>query len=93
MTEEAKIKFKILDAKPVGSNVVNFRLEDGALVKLRVEIERAAVAVDFKNPDGTPHYNVGTGVHISITPPDKTFYVPRSQLKMPPTRPESKMVS
>lgn len=38
MTEQ--IKFKQLTAKLVGSNVVNFRLEDETLVKVHVEVGR-----------------------------------------------------
>ena len=81
MSEE-KVEFKILDAKLVGSNTVVFRLEDGAMVKVKVDIERAAVAIDFKNPDGTPHYNIGTGLRLTISPKDKKFYIPKSNLKM-----------
>ena len=44
MSEE-KVEFKILEAKLVGSNTVVFRLEDGAMVKVKVDIGRAAVAL------------------------------------------------
>ncbi len=81
MSEE-KVEFKILEAKLVGSNTVVFRLEDGAIIKVKVDIERAAVAIDFKNPDGTPHYNIGTGLRLTIIPKDKKFYIPKSKLKM-----------
>ncbi|MHC3129531.1 MAG: hypothetical protein IBV52_05580 [Candidatus Bathyarchaeota archaeon] len=80
MSEE-KVEFKILDVKLVGSNTVVFRLEDGAMVKVKVDIERAAVAIDYKNPDGTPHYNIGTGLRLTIIPKDKKFYIPKSKLK------------
>ena len=80
MSEE-KVEFKILEAKLIGSNTVVFRLEDGTMIKVKVDIERAAVAIDFKNPDGTPHYNIGTGVRLTIIPKDKKFYIPKSKLK------------
>ena len=78
---EEKVEFKILEAKLVGSNTVVFRLEDGAMIKVKVDIERAAVAIDYKNPDGTPHYNIGTGLRLTIIPKDKKFYIPKSKLK------------
>ncbi len=85
MSEE-KVEFKILEAKLVGSNTVVFRLEDGTMVKVKVDIERAAVAIDFKNPDGTPHYNIGTGLRLTIIPKDKKFYIPKSKLKRAPSK-------
>ena len=78
---EEKVEFKILDVKLVGSNTVVFRLEDGTIVKVKVDIDRAAVAIDYKNPDGTPHYNIGTGLRLTIIPKDKKFYIPKSKLK------------
>ena len=83
---EEKVEFNILEAKLVGSNTVVFRLEDGAMVKVKVDIERAAVAVNFKNPDGTPHYNIGTGLKLTIIPKDKKFYIPKSNLKQGPSK-------
>ena len=85
MSEE-KVEFKILEAKLVGSNTVVFRLEDGAIIKVKVDIERAAVAIDFKNPDGTPHYNIGTGLRLTIIPKDKKFYIAKSKLKRGPSK-------
>jgi len=83
---EEKVEFNILEAKLVGSNTVVFRLEDGAMVKVKVDIERAAVAVNFKNPDGTPHYNIGTGLKLTIIPKDKKFYIPKPTLKQGPSK-------
>ena len=85
MSEE-KVEFKILEAKLVGSNTVVFRLEDGAIIKVKVDIERAAVAIDFKNPDGTPYYNIGTGLRLTVIPKDKKFYIPKSKLKRGPPK-------
>jgi len=82
---EENIEFKILEAKLVGSDTVVFRLEDGAMVKIKVDIERAAVATNYKNPDGTPHYNIGTGLRLTVVPSDKKFYVPKSRLPKPPS--------
>ena len=89
MTEET-VEFKILEAKLVGSDTVVFRLEDGALVKIKVDIERAGVATNYKNPDGSPHYNLTPRLNVNVIPPNKKFLVPRSQLSQ--TQPkESKM--
>ena len=73
---QEQIKFKLISAKLVGSNVVNFRLEDETLVKVHVELGRAGVAVDRKNPDGTPIYNINANLRIDFEPKDKTFYAP-----------------
>lgn len=83
---EEKVEFKILDAKLVGSNTVVFRLEDGAMIKVKVDIQRAAVAINFKNPDGTPNYNIQTGLNLTIIPKDKKFYIPKSKLKRGPSK-------
>ena len=83
---EENVEFKILEPKLVGSDTVVFRLEDGAMVKIKVDIERAAVATNYKNPDGTPRYNIGAGLRISVIPSERKFYVPRSQLRKPPSK-------
>jgi len=87
MSEE-KIEFKRLDAKLVGSDTVVFRLEDGATVKIKVDIERAGVAVNFKNPNGSPHYEVGCGLKINVIPTTKTYSIPKSKLHIPPSPPQ-----
>jgi hypothetical protein len=78
MTEE-RIKFKQISAKLVGSNVVNFRLEDETVVKVHVELVRVGVAIDRKNSDGTPIYNINANLRMDFETKDKTFYAP-----MPP---------
>ena len=89
MTEET-VEFKILEAKPVGSDTVVFRLEDGALVKIKVDLERAGVATNFRNPDGSPHYNFTPRLNVNVIPSDKRFLIPRSQLSQTLPK-ESKM--
>ena len=71
-----QIKFKQLSVKLVGSNVVNFRLEDETLVKVYVDLARVGVATDRKNPDGTPIYNFSPAFRIEAQPKDKTYYAP-----------------
>jgi hypothetical protein len=87
MPEEI-VEFKRLEAKSVGSDTVIFRLEDGAIVKIKVDINRAGVAINFKNPDGSPHYNINAGLNVSVIPNEKKFYVPKSQMPLPPTPPK-----
>ncbi len=87
---EENVEFKWLDVKLTGSDTVAFRLEDGALVKVRVEIGRAGVSTNFKNPDGTPAYHVDAGLRIQVIPSDKKFYIPKSRLARPPSK-EPKM--
>jgi hypothetical protein len=70
------IKFKQISAKVVGSNVVNFRLEDGTLLKVHVDMGRIGVAVDRKNPDGTPIYNANVNLRLDFQTKDGTFYAP-----------------
>jgi hypothetical protein len=71
-----QIKYKLISAKLVGSNVVCFRLEDETLVKVHVDLARVGMAVDRKNPDGTPIYNVNAGMRIDFESKEKTFYAP-----------------
>lgn len=74
------IKFRQISAKLVGSNVVSFRLEDETLLKAHVELVRVGVAVDRKNPDGTPIYNVNANLRMDFETKDKTFYAPIPQI-------------
>jgi hypothetical protein len=71
-----QIKFRQLSSKIVGSNVVTFRLEDETLVKVHVDIARVGVAVDRKNPDGTPIYNLSPALRLEIQTKDRTYFAP-----------------
>lgn len=85
---EEQIEFKWLEAKLQGNDTVVFRLEDGAMVKIRVSIDRAGVAVNFRNPDGTQHYNISSNVHLTVIPADKKYSVPKANLQvLPPAKP------
>ncbi len=83
MSTDDQVEFKWVDAKLIGSDTVAFRLEDGALVKVKVDINRAGVATTFTNPDGSPHYNVAANIIVTTIPPDKKFKVPKSSLQAP----------
>lgn len=71
---EENIEFKMLEAKLVGSDTVVFRLEDGTMVKIKVDIDRAGVATNFKNPDGSSHYSINAGLKIGVVPSEKIFH-------------------
>jgi hypothetical protein len=82
LSKDDQIEFKWLEPKLQGNDTVVFRLEDGALVKVKVDIDRAGLATNFRNPDGTPHYNVNANLRLTVIPPDKKFTVPRSSLQV-----------
>lgn len=83
LSKDDQIEFKWLEPKLQGNDTVVFRLEDGALVKVKVDIDRAGVATNFRNPDGTPHYNVNANLRLTIIPPDKKFTIAKSSLQVP----------
>jgi hypothetical protein len=80
-----KIEFKMLDYKRVGQEHVSFELEDGTIVKVKVDLDRAGVATNHTNPDGTPHYAINTS--------NKTFSVDKTSGKGKSPPPPSQMFS
>ena len=68
-----KIDFEMLDYKRLEHDYVSFELDDGTVVKVRVDLDRVGKAVNHRNPDGTPHYAISTAVKLSVIPPDKRF--------------------
>jgi hypothetical protein len=87
-----KIEFKMLDYERTGNDFVAFKLEDGALVKVKVDLDRVGIATNHKNPDGTPHYAINTSVKITIIPNNRTFSVDKN-LKDKQTQPPGQMFS
>ncbi|MEW5840399.1 hypothetical protein [Nitrososphaera sp.] len=75
-----RVEFRMLDHASQGDDTVSFKLEDGAVVKVKVAIERAGVATNYRNPDGSAHYAVNTSVKVYVIPPDKKFTIPKSQV-------------
>ena len=67
-----------------------FRLEDGAMVKIKVDIDRAGIAINLTNPDGSPRYNINASLKVNVVPSGKKFSIPKSQLVRPPPK-ETKM--
>jgi hypothetical protein len=76
-----KIEFKMLDYSSVDGDTVSFKLEDGTIVKVKVDIERVGVATNYRNPDGSLHYAVNTSVKLYVIPYDKRFTLSKSQVK------------
>ena len=52
-----------------------------ALVKVKVDLDRVGKAVNYKNPDNTPHYAISTAIKLSIIPPNKKFSVEKKSIK------------
>jgi len=88
-----KIEFRMLDYKRIENDFVSFELEDGSIVKVKVDLDRVGKAVNFKNRDGTPRYTINTSVKISIIPSDRTFSVEKSSVKSKNSSPPDRMFS
>ncbi len=75
-----RIEFRILDYSVIGDDTVSFKLEDGTVVKVKVSLDRAGVATNYKNPDGTAHYAVNTSVKVFVVPYDRRFTMSRNKV-------------
>ena len=87
-----KLEFEMLDFERVENEYVSFKLEDGTVVKVKVDLDRVGKAINHKNPDGTPHYAINTAVKLSILPAEKKFTVEKNS-KNNPKSPPSQMFS
>ena len=81
MSNDEKIEFEMLDYKRLENEFVKFELEDGTIVKVKVDLDRVGKAINFTNPDGTPHYAINTAIKLSIIPSDKKFTVQKNSVK------------
>lgn len=88
-----KIEFKMLDYKRLENDFVSFELEDGSIVKVKIDLDRVGKAVNFKNNDGTPRYTINTSVKVSIIPSDRKFSVEKSSIKSKNSSPPDQMFS
>lgn len=88
-----KIEFKMLDYERLENEYVSFKLEDGTIVKVKVDLDRVGKAVNFTNPDGTPHYAINTAIKLSIIPSDRKFSVEKTALKGKQSSPPGQMFS
>jgi len=88
-----KIEFKMLEFDRLKNDFVSFKLEDGTIVKVRVDLDRVGIATNFTNPDGTPHYAINTSVKLSIIPKNKKFSVEKKSVKGKQSSPPNQMFS
>ena len=88
-----KIEFKMLEHERLENDFVSFKLEDGTIVKVKVDLERVGIATNFTNPDGTPHYAINTSVKLSIIPKNKKFSVEKKSIKGKQSSPPNQMFS
>ncbi len=93
MSTKEKIEFKMLDYERLENDFISFKLEDGTIVKVKVDLDRVGKAVNYTNPDGTPHYAINTAVKLSIVPSDKKFSVEKTSLKGKNSSPPNQMFS
>jgi len=93
MSSREKIEFKMLDYERLENDYVSFKLEDGTVVKVKVDLDRVGKAVNYTNPDGTPHYAINTAIKLSIVPSDKKFSVEKTSLKGKNSSPPNQMFS
>ena len=84
MASVDKMDFEMLDYERLENEHVSFKLGDGTIVKVKVDLDRAGKALNYRNPDGTPHYAINTSVKLSIMPPDKRFSVDKAGAKPQP---------
>ena len=89
MSTKDKIEFKMLEHERVGDEHVTFKLEDGTIVKVKVDLDRVGIALNYKNPDGTSHYAVNASLKLSIIPNERKFFVGSDAIKgkSPPSPP------
>lgn len=81
MSSNEKVEFEMLDYKRLENEYVSFQLEDGTVVKVKVDLDRAGKAINRRNPDGTPHYAINTSVKLAIIPTDRTFSLEKTALQ------------
>ena len=88
-----KIEFKLLDHERIGNEFVSFKLEDGTVVKVKVDLDRVGIATNYKNPDGTHHYAINTSVKISVIPSERIFTMEKNAIKGKASSPPGQMFS
>jgi len=88
-----KVDFKLLDHERTGTEYVSFKLEDGTIVKVKVDLDRVGIATNYKNPDGTPHYAINTSVKITVIPNERKFTMEPDSIKGKSSGPPGQMFS
>ena len=93
MDNKEKIEFQMLDFERIENEYVSFKLEDGTIVKVKVDLDRVGKAINFTNPDGTPHYAINTSVKLSVIPSNRKFLVEKTTVKGKQNSPPHQMFS
>ena len=88
-----KIDFKMLDFERLEHDFVSFKLEDGTVVKVKVDLDRVGIATNYTNPDGTPHYAINTSVKLAVIPSERKFSVEKTSIKGKQSSPPGQMFS
>ncbi len=88
-----KIDFKMLDFERIEHDYVSFKLEDGTIVKIKVDLDRVGIAINYTNPDGTPHYAINTSIKLSVIPSERKFSVEKNSIKGKQSSPPGQMFS
>ena len=68
-------------------------LEDGTIVRVKVDLDRVGLATNYKNPDGTSHYAVNTSVKVFVIPQDRKFTLSKNQVNAKSTKPPDHMIT
>src|SRR6266852_7897134 len=88
-----KIEFKMLDHERIGDEYVTFKLEDGTIVKVKVDLDRVGIATNYRNPDCTSHYAINTSVKITVIPNERKFSMEPDSIKGKSSAPPGQMFS
>jgi hypothetical protein len=83
----------MLDFERLENEFVSFKLEDGTVVKVKVDLDRVGIATNFSNPDGTPHYAINTSVKLTVIPSNRKFSVEKTSIKGKQSSPPGQMFS
>ena len=65
----------LAEINPIG------KLEDGSIIKIRVNIDRAGVATNYRNSDGSKHYNVQASMSVNVISSDRTYKLSKPGMK------------
>ena len=65
---EERIEAEVVEAKPIGSNVVMFGLTDDTRIKVTVTISTVLRSKEL-NPDGNPKYHANVNMNLEFLPP------------------------
>ena len=75
---DEQVEVEVVEAKPVGSNVVMFNLTDQTRIRVTITISNVLRSKE-PTPDGIPKYYANANMSLEfLQPAGKTIKVPRS---------------